>query len=441
MNVKRFSIRAARKVAIYGNKFLTKGSRFSEKVERKATRILDGVDFSMKVEPFVPFEKIYYNTLPEVIPVHPSMPAVGSQPTVTLLLPTLDGNSFFGGTATALVVAAKIALKQNRQLRIVQTLKTGSPDHLEGFFEREGIAFPEDRIKVISVADRAYNRYGYISMHPDDIFIASAWWDAKILSQLPLKNKFIYLIQDFEPIFYNNSDSYVLAEETYRGDNFIPLCNTKLMQEFMIAKGYPAFKSKSFYFEPAVSRINSGTVAKKTNSEKRRLFLYGRPNVHRNLFFTALQSIQNTLYYGKLDPNEWEFYMAGQDHLPNVKLPSGVEVKNLGKMSVEEYIEFSKSIDVAVSPMMAPHPNYPTLEFASVGAAVVTTNYENKQDLSNYSNNIVVCGTSIESIADGIVKASKIKFADRVKNAQDSSIPSDWNKSLDDSINGVLSHY
>jgi glycosyltransferase involved in cell wall biosynthesis len=359
---------------------------------------------------------------------------------VTLLLPTLDGKSFYGGTATALVVAGRIAQLKKRKLRIVQTLKTGHASNLSAFFKREGLDFPEEDIKVISVADRAYNVYGYISMHPEDIFVASAWWDAKLISRLPLKHKFIYLIQDFEPIFYNNSDQYVLAESTYENDTFVPLCNTQLMADFMKAKKYPSFVGKSpiHFFEPAVSRTSTGYVTKKETGEKKRLFLYGRPDVHRNLFFTALQSIDAVFRDELLDKSEWEIHMAGQDNLPDVALPSGVKVRNLGKMSMEDYIAFSKSVDIAVSPMMAPHPNYPTLEFASIGTAVVTTQYENKKDLSNYSKNIFTVKNSVEEIAKAIVKAAKMSHKQRVENAKNGSISTSWQESIDDAVAGVL---
>lgn len=430
MSVLRFGVRVARKTAVKGNAVLRKASRLADKVETKATRILDGVDYSVQINDEVLFEKLYYSSMPYMLPIHASMPAVGSEPTVTLLIPSLDGASFFGGTATALVVAAKIALHQHRKLRIVQTLKTGHPGDLGVFFASEGITFPSEHIQVISVADRAYNRYGYVSMHSDDIFVASAWWDAQALSQMPLGRKFIYLIQDFEPIFYNNSDQYVLAEETYKTDKFIPLCNTKLMADFMKSRNYSAFEGEVGYFEPAVSRADTGYQIEKKPGEKKILFLYGRPNVHRNLFFTALSAIDYAFKADFLNKNEWDVVMAGQSKMADIKLSSGVVVKNNGKMSMKDYVSFSKSIDLAVSPMMAPHPNYPTLEFASIGTTVVTTKYANKQKLDNYSNNIIISDIGVESLAGAIKLAAEVPFSDRIDNAKHSTINTSWDESL-----------
>jgi hypothetical protein len=436
-SLKRYGMRGIRKSTFLTNKVLSKTLKFSLRVENKATRILDGTDFGVRLNETIPLEKIYYNNLNYITPLNPALPKVGQRPSVVLLLPSLQSGSFYGGTATALFVAARLAEKKSRPLRIVQTLVTGHARELSSFLAKEGIQVSPKDITVTSVADRAYNIYGYMPMHPDDIFIASAWWDAYLLNQLPLNKKFIYLVQDFEPIFYNNGDSYVLAESTYKMDSFIPLCNTRLMYDFMRDRRYPAFDEESAsYFEPAVSRIKTG-VTSKDAEEKRRLFLYGRPSVHRNLFFTALNAVDYCFKADLLDRSHWELFTAGQDNLPDIKLGSGMVIKNLGKMPMEEYVRFSKTVDVAVSPMMAPHPNYPTLEFASIGAAVVTTRYANKHQLDNYSKNIVMSDIGVESLAGAIKVAADISHKDREKNLTENNIPHSWADSLDDVLERI----
>lgn len=437
--MKKIIIRSARKSAHIGSKILHKGLSITTRVEDKSTRILNGTDYSIKTDDTIPLEKIYYNSIPYITPINPSLPAVGSDPAIVLFLPTLDGKSFFGGTATALVVAGRLAQLKKRKLRIVQTLKTGHSHNLSQFFNSEGLDIPEDDISVVSVADRAYNVYGYVSMHPDDIFIASAWWDSHLISQLPLKHKYIYLVQDFEPIFYNNSDMYVLAEETYKNDKFIALYNTKLMHDFMKDRNYEVFKGdNNFWFEPAVSRADSGLVNKKKSTEKKRIFLYGRPDVHRNLFFSALNSIDFAFKAGFLKSDEWELFMAGQDNIPDIKLSSGNKIKNLGKMSMKDYTEFSKTIDLAISLMMAPHPNYPTLEFASIGSSVVTTKYANKQNLDNYSKNIVISDIGVESLAGAIKQAASLSYEQRMDNLESNNINSSWEKALDETLKNII---
>ncbi len=438
--MRRFTLRAARKGAHVSTKVLHKALSITTRVENKAVKVLNGSDYSMKVNGVAPLEKIYYNSLPYITPLNPSLPAIGSKGSVVLLLPTLDNKSFYGGTATALVVAGMVALQSKKKLKVIQTIKTGKGGDLSAFFKREGLTISNEDISVISVADRRYNFYGYLSIHADDIHIASAWWDAHLLSQLPLPRKFIYLVQDFEPIFYNNSDLYVLAENTYKQDSFVPLCNTELMADFMKERSYcGALKQGAQWFEPAVSRVKSGIVKESQASKKRRLFLYGRPDVHRNLFFTALESIDYAFKAEFLEKDSWECFMAGQDNLPDIQLPSGgPKIINKGKMDMEEYIAFSKTIDLALSPMMAPHPNYPTLEFASTGSAVVTTRYANKQSLDHYSKNIIMCDITVESMAGAIKEAASMNYELRMRNMKSNSLNSDWKLSLNKPLRAVL---
>lgn len=434
---KRHAFRGIRKGANLSRRLMSKGVGFSSRVENKANRIiLDRNNSSLAPSKTEPYEKIYFEALPEVTPIYPSLPTPGREPSSTLLIPSLQKSSFFGGAATALIVAALVAKKKKLTLRVVETLKHGhsNPKDIKEFLKSADIGWDDTtKVELENLSGRRFNHYGYLNIAPDDIFTASAWWDAHLVSQLPLKRKFIYLIQDFEPIFYNNSDRYLLAESTYSLENFVALCNTRLMYDFMINRGYEKINTGS-WFEPAVSRKTRGVKLKPKT--RKRLFLYGRPSVERNLFYSALAAINKCFADGLLDQSEWEVVMAGQEGLPNIAISAAKSIQNLGKMDMAEYIELLYTTDIAVSPMMAPHPNYPTLEFAAAGASVVTTAYDIKQDLSRYSANIVITESSVEAIAAGIKKASKMKIT---KDGNTPNIESSWEKALNEPINKVLS--
>jgi hypothetical protein len=437
--VKKFTARTVRKSAHLTRMVLSVGANYSGRLENKAHRIINGTDASIKLHDKVLFEQLYYEALPYVLPMHPALPKAGRNGEVTLFIPSLQKSSFFGGTATALIFTGLLAVKKSQKIRIVETLQHGrtKAEQLVQFFSENNISINVDNIELVDASPRKYNNYGYINIHPDDTFIASAWWDAYILEKLPLQKKFIYLIQDYEPIFYANSDRYIMAEATYKSEQFIPVCNTELMYKFMASKGYKYIEENALWFEPAigVGEKVGKSIAKEKN-DKRKMFIYGRPSVERNLFYTALKSINEVFLNQDLDSNEWEIYMAGQDNINNIQLESGIVAKNLGKMDIDEYYQFARTIDVAISLMMAPHPSYPPLEFSSIGAGVVTSAYETKQDLSKYSKNIFV-SKNYNDLSDLIIKASKLSYEDRIKNTQSSIIGADWKKSLKDVIEKV----
>ena len=133
--------------------------------------------------------------------------------------------------------------------------------------------------------------------------------------------------------------------------------------------------------------------------------------------------------------------MAGQDKLPSIVLSTGIPVQNLGKLSMDDYTQFVKTVDVAISPMMAPHPNYPTLEFASAGAAVVTTKYETKTDLSRYSKNILLADLNIESLAYNIVEAANIDYEKRIENLKSNDIEASWDATLEKVLNQLVKNF
>lgn len=424
----RFLLRAIRKISRIFSHFLSQVAHQFARVEHKATRILLGVDYSVKIVNETTIEEKLYGAMPWITPINPSLPAVQRPPKVTLLIPSLVSRGFYGGAATALIFAARFALYKKLPLRIVQTNEPGDNSGLKEFFQTNDIGIDLQSVEIIDVSARRFNVYGYLDLHPKDIFIATAWWDARLIEQLPLLQKFIYLIQDYEPIFYPNGDYSVLAENTYHSQKFIPVCNTELMYEFMSEMGYSYIQEHGLWFEPAVSRVHSGLTQQNTGKQK--IFLYGRPNVERNLFHLSLAALNQVFADGGLNPNEWEIFMAGQDNIPDLRLSSGIIIQNLGKMSMEKYLTFSKTIDLAISPMMAPHPNYPTLEFASIGASVVTTKYKTKQSLTRYSPNIFMSDLSLDSLVSTIISASKPTYLERMAGMKKNAIPDSWESQL-----------
>jgi hypothetical protein len=436
---KRSAVRGIRKSAHITRRVLSVGANYSGRVENKAHRIINGMDDTIKLTDKIQFDQLYYENIPYITPIHPALPRAGRSARTTLFIPSLQKSSFFGGTATALIYSGLTANASNTPLLIVETLKKGHVkiEELISFYEDNGITL-NNKVELADLSPRKFNHYGYLDLHPDDILICSAWWDAYLIERLPLVKKFIYLIQDFEPIFYNNSDMYIMAESTYRSDRFVPVCNTELMLKFMTSKGYSYITDNALFFEPAVNVGKKIGIKPKKEGGKKTLFVYGRPSVERNLFYTALRVLDELFAEQALLPSEWECFMAGQDGISNVLLESGVVVHNLGKMSMDDYYDFARGVDVAVSLMMAPHPSYPPLELSSLGAAVVTTSYETKQDLSMYNDNLLVSSWDLDELKKNVLKATTKNRTDRLQSAKKTSLESDWTEALKSTVDQAL---
>jgi hypothetical protein len=249
------ALRALRKASHISRKATTKGSHFFGRVENKATRIIVDKTGAMDGGESIGFDDFVFKSFPQITPVHPALPLINN-----------------------------------------------------------GIDIAPSRFSTVNLSNRTPYNYAYLPLHEDDVVVVSAWWDAHVASKLPLSKKYLYLIQDYEPIFYNNGDAQQFAESTYHNDNFIPLCNTKLMKDFFNAGKYKYIHENANYFEPAVGKENTANVKK---NGKKKMFLYGRPSVHRNMFFSALKAIDKAFSDERLNVQDWEIYCAGQGNVPN----------------------------------------------------------------------------------------------------------------------------
>ena len=428
MKPRIFTLKAIRKTSHLTKRLAANSANFLGKVENKATYLIENglLNDSVNIDDFI------YHKFPHITPVYPVLPQLGQKPSVTVFA-FLHPAGFYGGIATLLFVGAKLANKLGYDLRVVQT--TGYSDKVDvvEFLNKSGIEMSHERYSTLNLSKRSVNNYGYLPLHEDDVILTSAWWDSYIASAIPTKNKRVYLIQDFEPIFYNNSDEYVLANSTYYKTDFIPVTNTRILLEYFKQNNYEYIAKNASYFEPAPAPDVEIKTPQESSSGKT-LFLYGRPNVDRNLFYSAIAAIDKALEDERLQKYKWTIYSAGSNEVPNLRLKNGLTIVNKGKMSTDDYYIFAQSVDVTVSPMLAPHPNYPTLELASLGSTVVTTKWQTKQDLSFYSKNIFMADPTVDSMAQKIIEAATLTKAQRNNNLQENNINTDWNEALDSTI-------
>lgn len=420
-------LRSLRKASHLGANSLHKSASLLRRVEHKSSKLIINESGSEDGREATEFDASFYHAYPILLPIHPALPYIGQKPSVTVMVPSLAGQGFYGGIATLLIVAGALSKELDFDLRLVQTSgyspAAGTLDRLA----KNGIHIEPNRFTDVNLHGRGRDHYGYLPLHPDDVLIVSAWWDAYTVAQLPLKRKFVYLVQDHESIFYDNGDDRQFAEYTYHNKNFVPLLNTSVLKEFFQEKGYD-FAKGATHFEPAVGP-GTGTAQARSGNQTR-LFFYARPSVHRNMFYSGLKALNDVIAELNLNGSHLEVFLAGEDSVPNMKLNGGIMAKNLGKMSMDEYYAFARSIDVAMSLMLAPHPNYPTLELASLGATVVTTAYETKRDLSRYAGNILLAEPSVAGIAAQLKTALSMTKEQRIEQAKHNKLPNTWDESL-----------
>jgi len=311
-------------------------------------------------------------------------------PAVTMLVPTLNPTEIFAGIVTALDIGLGLA-EAGIKVRFVATdLPIASAGASRNFVLR--------RLGAAAVKAGAASRISLhcgvtgksVPAHRGDIFFATAWWSAHVADTLIRnhrfeRSRFIYLIQDFEPNFYAWGPEFADAWASY-GLNFRPVFNTTLLQDYFAEKDF-AFASvaDALSFHPAID-IDAYVRQKRAPRAKgqpRRLALYGRPEVPRNMYSTAIEALATFCRTEDLTPDDIELVSVGLRHDPVAVYEKNV-VRSLGKLAWEDYPGFLLGCDIGLSLMYSPHPSHPPIEMAASGMRVVTNHFGPK-DLSRLS--------------------------------------------------------
>jgi glycosyltransferase involved in cell wall biosynthesis len=367
-------------------------------------------------------------------------------PRLNVLLPTLLMDKMSGGPNTVINLVGRL-LGQGVKIRLISTC-TGIDADLDSLIKH--IAQQSETnidgadLEIVSALEGKYPlQVGY-----NDVYLATAWWTAQMAADLARQSrhkKFLYFIQDFEPLFHASSSQYALALETYAFD-IVPIVNSKVLLKFLSEEKIgrfadPAFVAAALVVEPAVSKSHFYYEPREEGDKiKRKLWFYARPTIGvRNLFELGVAGLRQAIQDGVFDPTEWDFLGVGEQFSP-VELGQGATLRPVPWVNFTEYARQMRQIDILLSLMLSPHPSYPPLEAASCGAITVTNSFQSKsRDLLNsVSKNIVVVDAGPRNIAEGLATA-KNRLGDIAARERNSvlGLPGTWSESFASAVTEI----
>jgi O-antigen biosynthesis protein len=369
--------------------------------------------------------------------------ALSGQPCLNVVLPSLSRKHLSGGPNTALNVAYRLAAL-GIPIRLISS-DVAFDDH-EALWVHLTDLTGMGRLRNVSVAD-ASDRGKPLEIGENDVFMATAWWTAQMAKyaiRYTRHTRFVYLIQDYEPLLHAASTQQALAEETYRLD-FIPILNSSLLAEFFFSSGIgrfaaPECQARTLVFEPAVDQsrffpapsTDPAPGAPKAEP-RRKLLFYARPTGGlRNLFELGVAALQKVIADGALSPDHWDIIGIGENFEP-IALGRGAMLVAEPWHDLDGYAALLRHSDVLLSLMMSPHPSYPPLEMAACGHPVVTSAHANKTSgrLAVISKHIIATEPTIEAIADGLLVAIEQAETDSpAESLGHIGLPSTWDESL-----------
>lgn len=365
------------------------------------------------------------------------------EPAINVLLPGLGMRHMSGGPNTALQLAVRLAARGVRT-RLVATDAPLDNDLNPLWKHIVGLAGLREAPRALEIAD-AHDRDTPLVIGQNDLFLATAWWTAqmaKYACRHTRHARFLYLIQDYEPLLHPASTAQTLAEETY-GLDYVPIVNSSMLLEYLRAQRIgrfadDAFAARALAFEPAVDRTFFCSESA-DDGRPRRLLFYTRPNNGlRNLFELGVAALMKAAADGAFEGDScWEILGIGEAFTP-VPLGSGLTLTPAPWLDFAGYAAQMRQSDVLLSLMLSPHPSYPPLEMAACGGRVVTTTFATKTAgrLKELSPNILGAAPTVEGIADAVLDA--ISDVRRGGGTTDRlNLPSTWDESLGPVIRGL----
>lgn len=326
---------------------------------------------------------------------------------LNLLLPSINREDLYGGIATALMLWKRLIDEAPEGIRFRVVIFDRSPDKeaLERFPEYRWMMGDADERARFQMVDLARPGGRFLALGSGDRCIATAWWTAYIglrlmgqqltasgMASLP----WAYMIQDFEPAFYNWSSRYALAESTYRmasnaAEDRLPtwaLFNTDLLQDYFHRNGYRFWKEAivSPRMHPGLRSHLQSDGSPPSTSRNRTIVVYGRPGVPRNGFEILLEGLRLWAARAEGRCRSWQVVSAGEPH-PDYDLGHGLAMRSLGKLPIDRYAGLLSQAAVGIALMISPHPSYPPLEMAHFGLLTLTNAFGEK-NLSDWHENL-----------------------------------------------------
>ena len=366
---------------------------------------------------------------------------------VNLLIPSIDLAHLFGGYIAKFNLARRLA-ERGLRVRIV-TIDPQPPlppswtSTLESY---EGLAGMLDRVEI------AFGREtSALEVSRSDRFIATTWWSAHVagaaareLAGSAPPERFLYLIQEYEPFTFPMGTYAALADESYRLPH-VALFSTDLLRDFFRGRGIGVYADgprvgdrSSAAFQNAITAVDPPSADELRARETRRLLFYARPEPHaaRNMFELGVLALRGALAQGAFAG--WELHGIGTVGAGrHLEVGDGHTLELLPRLDQHEYAATLRTYDVGLALMYTPHPSLVPIEMASAGLLTVTNCFENKTSaaLHAISENMVTADPGLDAIAAALVEAWQAAGdADRRVRGSRVGWSREWDRSFDDEL-------
>jgi hypothetical protein len=354
---------------------------------------------------------------------------------VNILIPTIDLEHFFGGYIAKLNLARRLSARGLR-VRIVTVDPVGPlpRDWKRQVESYSGLAGVFDAVEV------AFGRESPgLEVSRDDAFVASTWWTAHIAHRAR-EGRFLYLIQEYEPVTFPMGSYAALADESYRLPHYA-LFSSELLRDYFRRRRLGVYAGaagdrESAAFENAITPVTPAPDL--AGRRPRRLLFYARPEPHaaRNMYELGMLALARALEQGTF--MGWELHGIGTVRSGRrIDLGGGAYLRLLPRVAQDDYASVLREHDIGLALMYTPHPSLVPIEMAAAGMLTVTNSFENKtaEAMAAISPNIVAAAPGIDDIAAALCEAAAaVEDAERRVRGSRVAWSRNWDVSFGDDL-------
>ena len=359
---------------------------------------------------------------------------------IDIVHPEVDLTHFFGGFIAVFNLARRLAERGHR-VRLIAL--EGDPPG--GWRERvaayEGLGRSIDRLEIVGARDRSRP----IVASAEDVVIATHWTAAHVaataLGSLRA-DRFLYLIQEYEPLIFPAGSASAMARHSYDLSH-AALFSSRLLRDWFVdqsigvfATGADAGERRSAWFENAITPVGPVAAADLRQSGPRRLLFYARPEGHaeRNLFEIGMMALDAAIAEGHL--TGWDLLGIGTVERRERSLPlprSGARLRLLPRQGQADYARILRASDLGLALMHTPHPSLVPIEMAAAGMPTVTSTFANKDAaaVAGISPNLIAAEPTVAAVKAALARGAR-EANDLDRRARGSAVrwPRSWDEAL-----------
>ncbi|HEY9283751.1 MAG TPA: glycosyltransferase [Pyrinomonadaceae bacterium] len=330
---------------------------------------------------------------------------------VNLLVHAVDFRYVFAGYLSVY----QLALQLKRAGYAVRLVIIDECDYRPSEWPRQSADYDTLR-ELFADVESAYvfDRAAELEVSAHDRFIAIGWWMAHVAHRAARdlgQEKFIYLIQEYDPLIFPAGSYHALAAQAYTFPHHAIFSTATLADYFREHRigVYANGEAAPVVIENAVRAFDISEDGLRARA-RRRLLFYTRPEPQneRNMFELGVLALRAAIGEGHFGGRQWEFHgMGAINKFKSVPLGGGARLEMLPKLTLEDYRRVLPTYDLGLSLMLTPHPSMVPLDMAAAGLVAVTNTFATKtaERMAAISPNIIAAPPTIDGIKLGLVEA------------------------------------